>query len=120
MHLTRSDGLAAHEVRLQAVPRLGVWALRQRLSLRSVLVAMVLHLGVVANTSDLVGAVDPGELAVDGIICAYDVFIGHPVGTDDRFVSAKQSAAALDDELGVKGNVILLSGSRSRQLLSPD
>ena len=43
-----------------------------------------------------------------------------PVGTDDCFVSAKQTTAALNDELGVKGNVVLLPGSRSRQLLSPD
>ena len=67
---------------------------------------MVLHLGVVADTSDLIGAVDPGELPVDGIICAYDILIGYPVRTYDCFVCAKQSAAALDDELGVKGNVI--------------
>ena len=48
------DGLAAHEVRLQAGPRLGVWAGRQGLSFRRVLVAMVLYLGIVADTSNLI------------------------------------------------------------------
>ena len=79
---------------------------------------MGLHFVVVPHTRDLVGAIDPGKLPVDGIIGAYDVLVGDPVRANDCFVCAKQSAAALDDELGVKGNVVLLPGSRSRQLLA--
>ena len=114
------DGSAAHEVGLQAGLRIGICALREGFSLRSVLVLVVLHLLVVAHSSDLVGPIDPGELSVHSIISANDVLIRNLVGTDDCFISSEQSTAALNDELGVKGNVVLLSGSRSRKLFPPD
>ena len=110
------DGSAAHEVGLQAGLRVGIRALREGFSLRSVLVLVILHLPVVAHSGDLIGSIDPGELSIHSIICADDVFVGDPVRTDDRFVSPEQSTAALNDELRIKRNVVLLSGSRSRKL----
>ena len=81
---------------------------------------MGLHFAVVPHTCDLIGAIHPGKLPVDSIICANDVLVGDPVRAYDCFVCTKQSAAALDDELGVKGNVVLLPGSRSRELSATD
>ena len=108
--------LAAHEVGLQTCPCIGVWARREGFSSRSILVLVLLHLCVVAHSGDLVRSVDPGELTIHRVIRADDVLVGDPVRTDDCFIGPEQATAALNNELGIKGNIVLLSGSRSRKL----
>ena len=115
LHLARMDGLAAHEVGLQTCPCIGVWARREGFSSRSILVLVLLHLCVV-HSGDLVRSVDPGELTIHRVIRADDVLVGDPVRTDDCFIGPEQATAALNNELSIKGNIVLLSGSRSRKL----
>ena len=109
------DGLAAHEVGLQTCPCIGVWARREGFSSQSILVLVLLHLCVV-HSGDLVRSVDPGELTIHRVIRAVDVLVGDPVRTDDCFIGPEQATAALNNELSIKGNIVLLSGSRSRKL----
>ena len=44
---------------------------------------MGLHFAVVPHTRDLIGAIHPGKLPVDSIICANDVLVGDPVRAYD-------------------------------------
>ena len=117
LHLPLPDGVASIEEALESKTRPGVGSVHQCSRLRRVLLEVVLDHLVVAVASGFIGSADPEELSVVGIVHTNDGFVGHPVRTQNRLISAKQSVAALDHQLRVKSHIVLLSGSRSRELL---
>ena len=118
LHLSWAKGPSTLEVLFHVVPGLGIRASCQRISLRCVPFLVLLHPGVVAQPRDLKGSVYPGKLPIDRVIAANEVFIGHPVRTDDCFIGPEKTAAALNDKFGIKSQIVLLTGSRSRELFA--
>ena len=114
------DRLAALEVGLQTRPCIGIGACREGFTLRGILVLVLFHFRVVPHSGDLVWSVNPGKLTIHRVIRANDVLVGDPIRTNDGLIRPEQSTAALDHKLGIKGNVLLLTGSRSRELFPPN
>ena len=71
----------------------------QCFSLRRVPFLVLLHSGVVAQPRDLKGVCLPRQLPIDRVIAANEVFIGHPVRTDDRFIGPEKTAARFERQV---------------------